>query len=71
MLLNEEFDEKSKNMFVEGRLLFEPHTFGFADNTAVRGMEDDFFIIPMPKYDESQEKYRVNQYDGVPLSESR
>jgi hypothetical protein len=21
----------------------------------------------MPKYDESQEKYRVNQYDGVPL----
>jgi hypothetical protein len=67
MLPNEEFDEKSKNMFVEGRLLFEPHTFGFADNTAVRGMEDDFFIIPMPKYDESQEKYRVNQYDGVPL----
>ena len=44
------------NMFVEGRALF----FGNSTSNVIayfRSMEDDFGIIPVPKYDESQEKY--------------
>ncbi|MHB1154576.1 MAG: hypothetical protein ACYCWE_03285 [Eubacteriales bacterium] len=67
VLANEKFDAASTKMFVENRLLFCPQTFGFCQNTSIRAMEDDFYVIPLPKYDDSQENYRTNQYDGVPI----
>lgn len=67
VLANEKFDAASTLMFVENRLLFCPQTFGFSQNASVRAMESDFYVIPLPKYDDSQANYRVNQYDGVPI----
>lgn len=67
MLENSAFDGTCVEMFVSDRLLFCPNTFAFAENEKVRDMESDFFIVPLPKYDEKQEDYRVNQYDGVPI----
>ncbi len=67
MLENSEFDTQSVEMFTSGRLLFCPNTIEFAGNEKIREMEDNFYIIPMPKYDENQENYRSNQYDGVPI----
>jgi hypothetical protein len=60
-----------KNAFKEGRTLFidvRP-----MDLDALRDMEDDFGIIPHPKYDEHQENYRqfvrgVGNFVGVPVS---
>lgn len=67
MLENADFDGTAVEMFTGDRLLFCPYTIGLAGNEKVRNMESDFMIIPLPKYDENQETYRVNQYDGVPI----
>ena len=67
MLGNGEFDTLVVQMFPTRRVLFAPNTFEFAENEKIRDMEDDFFIIPLPKFDENQENYRTNQYDGVPI----
>jgi len=67
LLANEKYDTTALTMFVENRLLFFPSTFGTCENEKMRAMETDYFIIPLPKFDERQEKYIVNQYDGVPL----
>ena len=67
MLENGEFDGLTEVMFPARRLLFCPNQFQFAGNEKIREMEDNFYIIPMPKYDENQENYRSNQYDGVPI----
>lgn len=67
MLENSAFDTTCVTMFTEDRLLFCPNTFGFAGNEKIRDMESDFYIIPLPKFDDTQENYRVNQYDGVPI----
>ena len=60
-----------KNAFKEGRTLFidvRP-----MDLDALRDMENDFGIIPHPKYDEHQENYRqfvrgVGNFVGVPIT---
>ena len=67
LMPNAEYDTPALEMFSEGRVLFMPSTFGTAGNKLTRGMQNDFTIIPFPKYDENQENYRVNQYDGVPI----
>lgn len=67
MLGNSDFDTLSVDMFTTRRLLFCPNNFVFAENEKVRNMDDDFHIIPMPKFDTEQENYRSNQYDGVPI----
>ena len=67
ILANDKYDATALTMFVENRLLFLPATFGWCENDKMRAMETDYYIIPLPKYDEAQENYIVNQYDGVPL----
>lgn len=47
-----------KKIFTEGRALYRISTIG--DVVGLRDMEDDFGIIPMPKYDEKQENYVSN-----------
>ena len=47
------FDNK---IFVQGRAIFNTHTMSNMIAT-FREMEDDYGIIPCPKYDESQESY--------------
>ncbi|MBR4206800.1 MAG: hypothetical protein IKQ92_15100 [Clostridia bacterium] len=67
MLENAAFDTTAVTMFTEDRVLFCPYTFEFCSKDEVRAMESDFYVIPLPKCDEKQENYRVNQYDGVPI----
>ena len=67
MFDNAAFDNGSITMLTEDRVLFCPNTFQTAGNELIRNMESDFMIIPLPKFDDQQENYRVNQYDGVPL----
>lgn len=61
------YDAASVQMFTERRLLFCPADFRVSENEKIRDMEDDFYVIPMPKFDEAQTNYRTNQYDGVPI----
>ena len=63
----ENYDTEALYMLSEDRVLFVPHIFGAAENAIAREMESDFIIIPLPKYNEEQANYRVNQYDGVPI----
>jgi len=67
MLGNEEYSAVGTTMFTDDRLLFFPNIFEQSSNEYVRNMESDFYIIPLPKYSNEQEDYRVNQYDGVPI----
>ena len=64
MLPNEEFDEKSKNMFVEGRLLFERIPSACRQH-AVRGMRT-IFHHPDAEIRREPGEIPVN-HDGVPL----
>lgn len=50
---------QSFNVFKEGRAYFLDITFQKID-TFLRDMNDDFGILPLPKYDEAQENYLTN-----------
>ncbi len=53
-------------LFAQGKALFVNAQVGWIDDN-VRNMEDDFYLIPAPKYDTLQEEYRVTQQDGFNL----
>ncbi len=44
--------------FISGNVLFYPQILGEAKNL-VQGMETQFHVLPLPKYDEFQEQYRT------------
>lgn len=48
-------NEKAINTFNEGRTLFL--TYFLSVTESIRDMEDDFGIIPLPKYDTEQDRY--------------
>ena len=52
---------KPIDIFAEGRAMFINATIDAA--LALRDMEDDYSILPMPKWDEAQEKY-ITMSDG-------
>ncbi len=58
------------NMFREGRGLFLATMFQYVET--LRDMEDDFGVLPFPKYDENQDRYytRVSFFDTsiIPVS---
>ncbi len=54
-------------MFGEGKELFYVSYLGLADTPELRNMEDDFAILPMPKYDKEQENYITILHDGTLL----
>lgn len=61
-------------MFAEGKALFTTTYLSQAFST-FREMEDDYSILPYPKYDENQEKYMTGAMDnysvlGVPITAS-
>ncbi len=55
--VNDESDNKSRTMFFDSRALF---WFDVSSRAAAyRAEEIDFGIIPIPKYDEAQDRYRT------------
>ena len=64
---NADFNPMSTELFTQDRVLFCPQMFQFAGTDGVREMETDFYVIPMPKFNEQQEEYRAIQWDGVPV----
>lgn len=61
-------------MFADGKALFTTTWLGNAFST-YREMEDDYSILPYPKWDENQEKYMTGAMDnysvlGVPITAS-
>jgi len=48
--------------FTEGTILFIPYTAMGA--STLRDMEDDFGVVPTPKFDEAQEDYSCCAHDG-------
>ena len=62
---NGEAHQTSTDMFVEGRVLFFSQLL--SNYTYMREMEDDYGIIPYPKYDENQENYSTLVF-GPPLT---
>lgn len=46
--------------FLKGKALFFQGTLGAADSARFRNMEQEFGILPAPKYDEAQERYYTN-----------
>lgn len=51
--------------FSEGRVLFFTSTLGVSEK--LRAMDDDFGILPYPKYDENQESYHSTSHDEFSL----
>lgn len=51
------FSDAYTNLFAAGNELFMVNTFYAARGTDLRTMEDDFGIVPYPKYDEAQADY--------------
>lgn len=50
------------DMFVAGRALFYPDMLDYA--VIFRGLETDFGILPYPKWEETQELYRSQSWNG-------
>lgn len=67
MYTNAEYADLSEAQFTKDKVLFCPQMFQFAGTDRVRSMETDFYVIPMPKFDASQENYRSLQWDGLPI----
>lgn len=54
-------------MFISNRMMFKLGQLSFLENDAVRNMETNFYVVPMPKFDETQKNYRAGQHDGTPI----
>lgn len=48
--------------FAQGRCLFIPNILLVSTQAAMRDMESDFAILPIPKYDENQKQYKTDVY---------
>jgi len=67
MMYGAEYDSEAISMFTTNRAMFVPYTFSLITYAPVREMESDFYVIPLPKYDENQKDYRVIHYDGISI----
>lgn len=54
------------DIYLTNRALFTTGQFSTLENEKVRNMEEDFYVIPMPKFSEDQE-YRTSQQDGTSI----
>lgn len=59
-------DAEAYNTFADGRALFCDITL-FKISKYIRNMEDDYGVVPMPKYDEAQDEYLTFVNGAVPL----
>ena len=64
---SEESEVKELTMFSDGLGLFYTASLGNAET--LRAMNDDFGILPYPKYDENQTKYHSTSHDTFSLIE--
>ncbi len=55
------------DLYINNRAMFTTAQFSTLAEDKVRAMEEDFYVIPMPKYDEEQEHYRTSQQDGTSI----
>ncbi len=67
VLSDADADAYGDGMFISNRAMFKIGQLSFLENDNVRNMDTDFYVIPMPKYDETQENYRAGQHDGTPI----
>ena len=51
-----------RTMFVNGRCMFVPASIQFATVKELRNFEDDYGILPMPKFNEQQQDYYTMAY---------
>lgn len=58
-------EEVVTTMFKENRALFYPNHLKTAET--LRDMDNDFGVLPYPKYDDTQEKYYTTSTDGFSL----
>jgi hypothetical protein len=56
-----EITDEADNPFINGSVLFLASNFNTA--STLRDMTDDFGLLPFPKYDEAQERYRSRTLD--------
>ena len=54
---------KIRDMFARGGAAMATIRILELENDAIRGMEQEFGVIPMPKYDENQKEYRTLLHD--------
>lgn len=57
-------DNEVSVQFAKGSAMFVPLRI-YESGIDLRSMEDDFMIIPMPKYDEAQPYYNSTTHDGL------
>ncbi|MBR6558907.1 MAG: hypothetical protein IKT70_07845 [Clostridia bacterium] len=50
-------------LFSDGKALFVPAELLYAETTEYRNMQDDYGVLPTPKYDEKQDKYYTYVHD--------
>lgn len=64
------YNGASNNIFISGKAMFLMSSIGNAN--ALRDMEDDFGVLPYPKYNESDEEYRNrnfgSSYFAIPIT---
>ncbi len=60
----ENFEQyKIRDMFARGGAAMATIRILELENDAIRGMEQEFGVVPMPKYDENQKEYRTLLHD--------
>jgi len=57
-----DFYEVHKN-FANGNILFMPNMLGVIETPELRNMQDDYGILPYPKYDDHQKEYYSYSHD--------
>ncbi|MBR4881882.1 MAG: hypothetical protein IKU19_08100, partial [Clostridia bacterium] len=53
----------ARNMFASGNLLFAALHLRYAESLEFRNMQDEYGILPVPKYDERQDNYYTYAHD--------
>lgn len=68
-------DENAVSHFASGSHLFFVEAIGYTDSELLRNMQDDYGLLPFPKYDENQKEYYSFSHDtfasvAIPITNS-
>ena len=71
-----DFYDDTSRLFAGGNGLFMVNWLGVAETPELRNMQDDYGMLPYPKYDESQKEYYSYSHDqytafAIPLTNDR
>ena len=65
---DDSLQSKTQQIFAEGRAAMATLCIGALETSLIRNMEDEYGVVPMPKFDEAQTNYYSQMHDAFTIA---